>query len=773
MLNKFSFKTQITWLSTSLILLTIFILTVNYWLKTAEYVDSQIKRQMLFAKNVLEQNLLQQKQVLTTSASVLAADFGFKQAVATRDDNTIESVLDNHGKRIRADLMMLVDLNGQLITTNAVKQYLPEELTASVNQLPLGNIHAQIINIKNDVYQVIVVPVKAPRTIAYAIIGFQFNKNSLLQLKELVLLDISLVRAGNVVQSSFASSMYQHLPLQKNAIQTPSLLFSSSDYFHEIIPFGSSAEINAILSASLIDIHNDFQQLVYATLLGALVVLLIAISFSRWLSKGITSPLQTLMALTQKIGRGDLTIPPIKNDLPREFNELYSGFSVMGRAIEHREKEIKYQAERDLLTGLFNRHKFLLEISGYLHNQINIALININIKGFKGLNDTIGVVNGDNILVETAERLTGFCQQCKTKQQILTSRINADEFLVAIPIHTLDELNAFLSLLQAELERPYWLEGINLTLPLYYGVANSIDHGLDAEKLIRRAAMASGKALTEQTTIAYYQQGEDEAYLYRLHLIEELKQALDSSHSPLFLNYQPKLNLATGQVDKLEALIRWVNKQGEFVNPELFVGLAEKSGLIVTLTQWVIRHVVAQVAAWNEQGYHFNVSINLSAQDIQHEQFVSFLLDNIDNYQVPPEQIILELTERDLADNEQLVAARLSHLKSLGFEISVDDYGIGQSSLAKLKHLPVDELKIDKCFILTLDQSQQDQDIVASTVSLGHKLGLRVVAEGVENEASLTLLRDFQCDYIQGYYLARPLKAEQLIQWYKDYAPID
>lgn len=163
------------------------------------------------------------------------------------------------------------------------------------------------------------------------------------------------------------------------------------------------------------------------------------------------------------------------------------------------------------------------------------------------------------------------------------------------------------------------------------------------------------------------------------------------------------------------------------------------------------------------------MSINLSAQDIQAPDFVEYLLTTLKDYKIEHHQITLELTERDLAENEALVAERLTHLKSLGFQVSVDDYGIGQSSLAKLKHLPVDELKIDKTFILTLDQSKQDQDIVSSTISLGHKLGLRVVAEGVENKASLDLLQQFKCDYVQGYYLSRPLNAEKLIEWYTQY----
>lgn len=281
--------------------------------------------------------------------------------------------------------------------------------------------------------------------------------------------------------------------------------------------------------------------------------------------------------------------------------------------------------------------------------------------------------------------------------------------------------------------------------------------------------MAVASAFQEQISLRFYQNGEDEAYLYKLRLIDELKVALESKNSQLFMNYQPKLNMKTNKVDKLEALIRWINNDGDFVNPELFISLAEKSGLIVALTRWVILNVVQQINRWNQLGYQFKVSINLSAQDIQNEQFVEFLLTTVSQYKIAATQITLELTERDIAENEALVVARLSHLKSLGFAISVDDYGIGQSSLAKLKSLPVDELKIDKTFILSLEKCQQDQDIVYSTILLGHKLGLSVVAEGIENNESLTILNGFQCDYAQGYYISRPVTAEKLIEWYEKY----
>ncbi|OKY27422.1 GGDEF domain-containing phosphodiesterase [Thalassotalea sp. PP2-459] len=772
MLTKYRFKTQITWLSTGLILLTVLSLTASYWFRIADYAEQQIKQQFNFAENVLNQNLITQEKMLITAASVLAADFGFKQAVASQDKNTIDSVLLNHGERINADLMMLLDLTGNLITTSASKTLSLQAVTEGIQSLPFRNVHAQFLRIDNEVYQVIVLPVKAPRVIAYTVIGFEFGQTSLVELKDMISLDISIVQREKILATTM-KSQYSPEQIMQEAIAPPSnILLSSADYYHQVRPLGNSKTLSVLLSASLVRIHHDFNQLISSILFIALFVIVIAIALSRLLSNGLSKPLNILMNLTQRVGRGDLVIPKLSGDLPREFTELYQSFSVMGAEIENREKAIKYQAERDLLTGLYNRQKMLQSLEETTTYSKQSTLVAFNIKDFKTLNDTIGISNGDKILQELAHRTFHYLGPLSAGDVnvIGVARTGADEFLVAIDTISTDYIAKFLTHLQSELDRPYWVSDIKINLSLYFGIAQFDEHiSIDAEHMIRRASMAVSAAINEQVTVRYYQQGEDEAYMYKLSLIDELKSALEAEDSPLFMNYQPKLNMATGRVDKLEALIRWINKEGDFVNPELFVGLAEKAGLIVTLTRWVILHVVKQIEHWNLQGYTFKVSINLSAQDIQHDTFVEYLLDTVAAKQVEPQQITLELTERDLAENENLVASRLSYLKSLGFQISVDDYGIGQSSLAKLKHLPVDELKIDKCFILNLDKNKQDQDIVMSTVLLGHRLGLQVVAEGVETAESLALLDEYKCDYAQGYYLSKPLSAEKLIEWYECY----
>ena len=769
MFNKLSFKAQIRWLSIGLILLTVIFLTVNYWYKTVTYAEAQIERQMHFAQNVLEQNLATQERILTTSASVLAADFGFKQAVATRDNKTIESVLDNHGNRIHADLMMLLDLKGQLITVNNVLRFSEVDIKSSIKDVMFKTVNAQILSIDGKVLQVITVPVNTPRTIAYALIGFEFNQNTLQQLKNLLSLEISLTQDGNIIESTLNEPEKRLKSVLTTKNKQEHLLFSGSSYYSEVLSLGSSTEISVILSASLVTIQEDFNELVSYILLIALIVMIIGIVFSTFLSKSVSTPLNLLMELTQKISKGHLKVPILQKSLPVEFTKLYQGFALMGGAIEQREQEIVYQAQHDILTGLYNRNMVLKQVTNYLADNTQLVLVAVSIKNLKGLNDTIGTINNDKILKEIALRITHFIhnQKLNSLPKALSARIDTDEFLLALPINHTDNIHNMVVELQKVIEQPYSLGELNISLSIYFGITNTIDHEANAERLIGRSTMTVASAIKENQSIRYYQEGEDEQYLYKLRLIDELKEALNQNDGPLFLNYQPKLNIATGKVDKLEALIRWINKEGNFVNPELFVGLAEKSGLIITLTRWVILSVVQQISTWNTLGYTFKVSINLSAQDIEDAGFVHYLVDTTNSFNVSPSQVTLELTERDLAENEALVCTRLSHLKSLGFEVSVDDYGIGQSSLAKLKNLPVDELKIDKCFILTLDECTKDQDIVASTISLGHKLGLRVVAEGVENKASLALLNQFKCDYAQGFYLSRPLTAVKFIEWYE------
>lgn len=766
--KSLSLKAQITFLSVCLVAITAGVLMSSYWLQTANYSAAHIERRLNTAENVINQYLAAKGSLLETAARVLTADFGFKQAVATRDNATIESVLFNHGQRINADLMVLTDIHGGIMSTSSIINIPKDKLQAAVKALSFSSQSTQILVIEDKVFQLIVLPVKAPRTVAYSLIGFKIDTQALQELKRLNEIDITLLSGANIVNTSFESIAVAS-EITALSQQTKSDVWRHNDFANRAIDFAENQAVVAILSASLAAEKKEFQQLIRSMLLVGGAILFVSILLSRLLSNTITTPLSNLIDVTKRIGKGNFSIHEKVKSSSTEFVELNNAFSTMGDAIQQREQEIKFQAEHDALTGLFNRRMLLIKIDHAINELQSFIIVGINIRQFAQVNDTMGPQAGDKCLRLVAKRLEQYLTRFEDSSLAYAGRIAADDFLISIPFNVESEVPYIVQDLNGALSRPYVFNDLTINLNFRLGVTNTLACTCNAETLLRRVAIAMNSAKTEQSRIRYYVDGEDEEYLARLQLLDELKDAINEDNGDLFFNYQPKLDLKGRKVNKAEALIRWINKKGDFVNPEVFIGLAEQSGLIVTLTRWVIAKIIEQLVEWHKQGYSFKVSINLSAQDIQHPDFVDFLLQKVATNEVSAAQITLELTERDLVENEELVVERLTYLKSLGFEVSVDDYGIGQSSLSKLKQLPIDELKIDKSFIMKLDQCEADQDIVSSTIALGHKLGLSVVAEGVENKESLMLLNDFDCDLIQGYFLSRPMKPEDFLEWYDNY----
>lgn len=766
-------RSQITWLFVVLIFLTTTAIMASIWLRTAEYSHSNIERRMDGAQRVLDQYLTAREQLLITAARVLTADFGFKQAVATRDENTIVSVLNNHGQRIQADVMMLLNTEGMLNHLAARDDTAQEAFQRALDGLPLRLENSQFLVVNNSVYQVMVLPIKAPRLIAYSVIGFKLDQRAITELQELTGLGISLLEKNAIVITSLdsidkAAEFWRQARSEDNTISHE---LQHPLFRHRIVEFGDNSSLSALLTASLQQENEEYYQLLYSVLFIAMITLLVALVSTRILAKNITTPLSKLVELTKQVSQGDFNLSRSDTPQSQEFNELERAFRNMGQEIGQREAEIVYQAEHDILTGLFNRHTLQTQLTTAVKSHENLVLLGIDIQAFKQLNDTMGPKVGDAILVNFAMRVSTLvdAHQSTDNQYASAARISNDFFLLVMSNMTHDKIHKYCESMRQHLIRPYKLEEMEIALDLHVGIVDEIDKADSGETLLRRVEIAVEAAKEEHVAIRFYQAGEDEAYLQRITIIEELKKALSLDDGNMFMTYQPKMNLKTRKIDKVEALIRWINQDGDFVNPELFIDLAEKSGLIVDLTQWVVTSVVRQIAEWNEKGHVMKVAINLSAQDIQHDGFIEFIIDTISEYRVAASQITLELTERDLMDNELQVINRLTNLKLVGFEISIDDYGIGQSSLAKLKDLPANELKIDKSFIMTLEKSDSDQVIVRSTIELGHKLGMRVVAEGVENESSLLLLDDFGCDHVQGFYLSKPLKSEAFISWLASY----
>ncbi|WP_164503481.1 putative bifunctional diguanylate cyclase/phosphodiesterase [Pleionea sediminis] len=620
----------------------------------------------------------------------------------------------------------------------------------------------QFLVFNQELYEIIILPVKAPRIIGYSIIGFKFNDKVMSELKRLTSVDVSFLLENRIIISSFDKNNDYSLFNQE---QPYFFIFKRDSYKNKIIEYSKAPyNISAQLSASLNSSYKAFDSLIFSSIGFSLLILFIGILTSRFMAGSLTKPLKALVSMTKEFAKGNYLSEDLKNKASVEVERLFRRFKTMGTEIASREREIKFQAEHDILTGLYNRYSLISKLGIILNRYRQILLISIDIRGFKGINDSLGATVGDKCLKAVADRLSSF-SDC---DDALHGRLSGDEFLSILAIKDKQTIEDVAKEFLDSLKEPFNIDDLKFSMNFFIGAAVYPRDGLSARDLIRRTTIALDAASQEEVALRYYKEGEDEAHLTRLKTIEQLRSVLSDDDGSLFMAYQPKLNLNSSTIDKVECLIRW-NNNGEWISPEFFVDLAEKSGLIVELTHWVIRKVFQQVTQWKEEGISVHVAINVSAQDLSHPDFLEFLLEQLEEHEIKANQVTLELTERDIMNNEDRIITRLNHLKTIGISVSVDDYGIGQSSLNKLKQLPVDELKIDKSFIMTLSESEVDQKIVESTINLGHRLGMHVVAEGVENEESLKILETMKCDHIQGYFLSRPLNAEDFSQWYKKY----
>ena len=764
-----SLKNRIIILCVGLVLLTTMVSLFSFWWSTSEFNEKKVTQDINVAENVYKQYLSAKQSLLLTAAKVLTSDFGFKQAVATRDADTISSVLYNHSQRINADLMLLLDLSGKLISSNTQQQNFSNDLVQLMSELLNNSEQSNFVVLNNELYQVILLPVKAPRTVAYSLVGFKIDESVVLELKNLTGLDVSFIAKGDdLVRSSLLERPVPFIPTEYFHKKTTSRIFGEQLVYRNRdlhLPSLELHPVNVMLSADLTQSYSEFERLFFTLILLAAVTIVIGIVTSSLLAKNLTMPLSQLANLARQFARGNYNVDAMSKKQSSEISTLIDAFKNMGNDIQEREQQISFAAKHDSLTGFYNRSAMLEVLNEQLNKDREYTLVAIDIRGLRHINDKLGPRIGDDCLKAVAGRIAEFSDEFGG----LHARIGGDEFLTVFPSNGSQNLKNGIVGLMTQLQACYTIQKLKINLRFSTGVVQYPAQGLKADDLIRRVLIAVDNGANAHESIHYYQAGEDEEHLERLVMIDELKQAIADDDGQLFMTYQPKLNIASQKIDKVESLIRWQQKDGRWISPELFIDLAEQSGLIVELTEWVIKTVIKQVEQWQKNGIYMQAAINVSAQDIAYPGFHSNLVSTLKNYSVAPALITIELTERDMIENEEKGIQALENLKAIGVKISLDDYGVGQTSLGRLKMLPIDELKLDKCFILKLDESEKDQFIVESTITLGHQLGFSVVAEGVETAGSLELLKSMKCDHVHGYYLSRPLKADVFEQWLKEY----
>lgn len=458
------------------------------------------------------------------------------------------------------------------------------------------------------------------------------------------------------------------------------------------------------------------------------------------------------------------TISPVK-DNRKQITHYVILQEDISEQKEHRE-QLEYLAMHDALTGLPNRTLFndRLEQAIIAASRENepLAVMLMDLNNFKNINDTMGHQVGDGILKEIGTRLLKIIRGADT-----VARMGGDEFLILLPASDPDKRAQFIKRITSILESPFFVGDRSFEISASIGLAMYPDDGDNPELLLRHADIAMYSAKATSSTYMRYDESLDAGNSGRLQLSNSLRRAIETDQ--FLIHYQPLISFATDTVQGVEALIRWNHPERGLLFPDSFIPLAEQTNHITGITQWVIINAFRDVARWTSMGYELGISINISARDLLAPEFYNSIKQGLASNGISPSNVTIEITESALMTHTHQTMNNLNKLRETGVNIAIDDFGTGYSSLQHLKRFPVSILKIDKSFVMNMTNDDNDAIIVRSTTDLAHNMGLKVTAEGIEQQDCYELVNILGCDYGQGYLISTPMTFDNLIAWLDNY----
>jgi diguanylate cyclase (GGDEF)-like protein len=510
--------------------------------------------------------------------------------------------------------------------------------------------------------------------------------------------------------------------------------------------------------------ENQTRALWTFTLLSLSLIIAGYFALERMVLRPLASIAEALKAESQNIAGTEL------NSNIQETHDLIDAFITMRKQVQARQTALEYHALHDSLTNLGNRNRLTINleqaIKSAARENSSLALLVLDLNHFKEVNDTLGHPIGDQLLIEVGQRLSRLLRNADT-----IARLGGDEFAVLLP--TANEIHAIkiAEKITTALSHPLNLDNRQIYTSASIGITVYPQHGSDARLLIQRADIAMYQAKHNKSKLAVYDPDTDKNSLKRLGLMADLRKALKEDGLDVY--YQPQVSLSENRTIGMEALLRWQHPKYGFISPEEIINLAEQTGLIHDIALWVLSRAVTQAKQWIDAGFELNLAVNLSAQNLENDHLITQVKNLLARTKFPARQLTLEITENAMMSNPERAVGILTQLDNMGIQLSVDDFGTGFSSLGYLKRLPVTELKIDKSFVTDIPNNENDAVIVRSTIDLAHNLGLTVVAEGVTDQATLDLLQILRCDIAQGFFINRPVCAEEFTDWLTKNQPVN
>ncbi len=737
------------------------LILLSVWNATDGLVQQNLEDELTIDTNVLQHIVEERTQGLYASTKVLSSAYEFKAAFASYDAPTINSALQTINARQDFDLLIMLNLQGDTITA------FPDNIPGADNQSfaeRYGNIRPDEITrnyvfLNNTLYHAVVAPVSAPRVIGYLGAAFALDDSFLTLLGDVVQAEVIITSDDNqVLNSSIPHELASRLIARSDREISWFTIMAQDESLYEVrellLPGIEHIPVKIRIAVDVSDQYLSLLDLQAMVIVIALGIITFSLAIAMVLAKRVSTPVNELVEAVNEIAEGHYQEPVQPDDRVAEIGELARAFNTMQGRIRSREDHILFQAQHDMLSGLYNRHYVEEMLNKRLDAGEALQILGINIMGIRTINDLYGYAAGDFCIRTMAKRTSSWPG--------MSARLAGGDFLF-VPDSPLEEsgIDAF----RQQLEQPIEFNNIMIPMKVFFAQLSCPSDGETTEEVFRKINILSDESKQLGHWLIAFKEEMETKYLRRLTIITELKKVLTEKQNELSMVYQPKVHLQSNTVCSVEALIRWNSDSLGFVPPDEFIGIAEQAGLIEQVTAWVLNRTLEDLAEFRKQGYIFSMAINLSTRDIQRPETMQGFAREIALKGLKPSDVELEITESDLVEDTAKAINNLNQYQEQGFHFAIDDFGTGYSSLAYLKMLPVQTIKIDKSFVLKLATDANDQQIVRTVLNLASAFNLSVVAEGVEDEMSLNLLKEGGCDIAQGYFISRPLSVPALHEW--------
>ncbi|MFC5525941.1 putative bifunctional diguanylate cyclase/phosphodiesterase [Rhodanobacter ginsengisoli] len=701
------------------------------------------------------------------NVEVLSLDYALRSAIAERDRGTVLSVLRNHGRRVGASRMLLIGLDGTIeadtadATTTHARFPFPDLIDSAYDRRT-----AAVVALDGKASWMVVVPIYAPQPVGLVVVNVPLDDALLAHMQQLSALPRDVELAAQSAPGHWAvvargdrhTGLVDSLVASGQGLPWKPLLTKVDGQEYMVLAQRlkqpkQGTPVVAVLGYSLDHALRPFRAvaIAWAALLAlGLGVGLLGVWFT---ARSVSRPVEALAAAARRIEAGDYRAPASMQRRD-EIGQLANAFGTMTAAVHQRELHIRHQAMHDSVTDLPNRVAAEASVDQSLggDGMDHGALMMVGLTRVPEIVKTMGHALCDRLMRDASERIR------RVAVDAYLARTSDAQFMLWLP--GADQTAAVAAALRIldVLNEPYQETDVSIDRLPSVGIAMAPVDGSQAGTLLRHAEVAQFAAGGSASALSFYDAATDPHRPERLSLMGDLRDALD--RDGLSLHYQPKFDLVSQRVDGAEALLRWNHPRRGWVPPDAFIGMAEDTGNINRVTRWVLASALAQAQQWIERGLPLHIAVNLSTRDLEDADLPARIGGLLSIHRVPASCLTVEVTERAVIGEPDIAVRILRQLAEQGIGIAIDDFGVGQSTFAYLRHLPVSELKIDQMFVKHLATDPNDRVIVRSIVDLGHQLGYRVTAEGVEDQGALDYLASIGCDHAQGYFISRALPAE-------------